>query len=52
MVGDGALDMQAGRELNMHCIGVLTGSNNSIALQQAGASQVLENCLTLHKSLV
>ena len=32
MVGDGALDMQAGRELNMQCLGVLTGSNDAQAL--------------------
>ena len=31
MVGDGALDMRAGRELNMRCIGVLTGSNGAEA---------------------
>ena len=41
MVGDGALDMQAGRELNMRCIGVLTGSNDAEALGAAGADEVL-----------
>ena len=41
MVGDGALDMQAGRELNMRCIGVLTGSNDTEALGAAGADEVL-----------
>ena len=41
MVGDGALDMQAGRELNMRCIGVLTGSNDADALGAAGADEVL-----------
>ena len=51
MVGDGALDMRAGRELNMHCIGVLTGSNDGPALLQAGASEIFDDCLNLHKSL-
>ena len=32
MVGDGALDMRAGRELNMRCVGVLTGSDDADAL--------------------
>ena len=41
MVGDGALDMRAGRELNMRCIGVLTGSNDAEALAAAGADEVL-----------
>jgi phosphoglycolate phosphatase len=41
MVGDGALDMQAGRALNMRCVGVLTGSNNRQALTEAGATDVL-----------
>ena len=41
MVGDGALDMQAGRALNMRCVGVLTGSNNRQALIEAGATDVL-----------
>jgi phosphoglycolate phosphatase len=38
---DGALDMQAGRALNMRCVGVLTGSNNRQALIEAGATDVL-----------
>lgn len=41
MVGDGALDMRAGREMNMRCIGVLTGSNDAEALGAAGADEVL-----------
>jgi phosphoglycolate phosphatase-like HAD superfamily hydrolase len=41
MVGDWALDMRAGRELNMRCIGVLTGSNDAEALAAAGADEVL-----------
>ncbi len=52
MVGDGALDMQAGKALNMLCIGVLTGSNDSAALQKAGADRVLPNCMSLHEILV
>ena len=51
MVGDGALDMQAGTALNMHCIGVLTGSNGSAALKRAGAAQILDDCLSLHNAL-
>lgn len=43
MVGDGALDMQAGKALNMYCIGVLSGSNDAMALLAAGADEVLEN---------
>ena len=41
MVGDGALDMQAGQALGMRCIGVLTGSNDTHALTDAGATEVL-----------
>lgn len=51
MVGDGVLDMRAGRELDMHCIGVLTGSNDAAALTEAGANEVQANCLQLHKFL-
>lgn len=42
MVGDGALDMEAGRALGMHCIGVLGGHCEREALEAAGAGQVLE----------
>jgi len=41
MVGDGALDMQAGQALGMRCVGVLTGSNDTRALTDAGATEVL-----------
>ena len=41
MVGDGALDMRAGKDLNMYCIGVLSGSNDKDALLAAGADEVL-----------
>jgi len=47
MVGDGALDMQAGLALEMHCIGVLTGSADRSHLQAAGAHQILPSCLEL-----
>jgi phosphoglycolate phosphatase len=47
MVGDGALDMRAGRALDMICIGVLSGSNDAAALQAAGADHVLPDALHL-----
>ncbi len=47
MIGDGKLDMQAGRRLDMYCIGVLTGSSTAADLRQAGAHQVLRDCLAL-----
>ena len=52
MVGDGALDMRAGRELNMRCIGVLTGSNGAEALSAAGADEVLTDYRGLVRLLV
>lgn len=47
MVGDGALDMHVGRELNMYCIGVLSGSSDHQRLQQAGAHTIVSDCLAL-----
>lgn len=47
MVGDGALDMHAGRALKMLCIGVLSGSNDEDALQAAGADHILPDALHL-----
>ncbi len=47
MVGDGKLDMQVGRALNMRCVGVLTGSNDTQALTNAGADVVLDNIAQL-----
>lgn len=41
MVGDGLLDMSAGRALRMHCIGVLTGYNDEAQLKTAGAHAVI-----------
>ena len=51
MVGDGALDMRAGTELNMRCVGVLTGSNDADALGAAGADEVLTDYRGLVKLL-
>ena len=47
MVGDGAIDMHAGRTLNMYCIGVLSGSADFAMLEQAGADLVLNSCLDI-----
>jgi phosphoglycolate phosphatase len=47
MVGDGALDMHAGRQLNMYCVGVLSGSADASALIAAGADVVVESALAL-----
>jgi len=47
MVGDGQLDMRAGAALNMHCVGVLTGSGDRAALLAAGATEVVASCLEL-----
>ena len=52
MVGDGALDMQAGKALNMRCIGVLTGSNDRHALTEAGATNVLADYRGLANLLI
>lgn len=43
MIGDGAMDMQLGRQLGLTCIGVLTGSQGENALLAAGADLVLEH---------
>lgn len=48
MVGDGALDMHVGRQLDMYCIGVLSGSSDHLRLQQAGAHLILDDCLSLN----
>ena len=42
MMGDGQLDMQTGRSLQMLCVGVLSGSSNADQLTQAGADLVVE----------
>lgn len=43
MVGDSHMDMQAGSSLNMHCIGVLTGSDDQETLTRSGAHQTLDS---------
>jgi phosphoglycolate phosphatase len=51
MVGDGALDMQAGRALGLYCVGVLTGSNDEASLLSAGAHVVLPRVTLLTHAL-
>ena len=41
MVGDGQLDMVLGRDLNMYCVGVLSGSSQADALVAKGAHHTL-----------
>jgi phosphoglycolate phosphatase len=41
MVGDHAIDMEAGRRLAVRTIGVLTGGSTEAELRQAGADLVL-----------
>ena len=41
MIGDGHLDMRLGRELNMTCVGLLSGSQDEDGLRQHGAHQVI-----------
>ena len=47
MVGDGHLDMKSGRELDMYCVGVLSGSGDAEGLTAAGAHLVIDHCLNL-----
>jgi phosphoglycolate phosphatase len=47
MVGDGAMDMQAGKTLGMFSIGVLSGSGTRDRLLQHGADLVLESATDL-----
>jgi phosphoglycolate phosphatase len=51
MVGDGVLDMQAGRTLGLYCVGVLTGSNSEASLRSAGAHVVLPRATLLTQAL-
>jgi phosphoglycolate phosphatase len=51
MVGDGALDMQAGKALGMFSIGVLSGSGTRDWLLQHGADLVLESVTDLLRYL-
>jgi phosphoglycolate phosphatase len=52
MIGDGAMDMQLGRQLGLTCIGVLTGSQEAHALRAAGADLVLEHVRELDALLI
>ncbi len=47
MVGDGAMDMSAGKGLGMTCIGVLSGNTPRRILQDAGADVILDNVVDL-----
>lgn len=47
MVGDGGMDMQAGKHLNMFSIGVLTGTANRETLVQYGADLILDHAAEL-----
>ncbi len=47
MVGDGTMDMQAGKHLQMFSIGVLSGSNTREELIQHGADLVLDTAVDL-----
>ena len=44
MIGDGRLDMTVGKSLGMYCVGVLSGSSDAQALQEAGADAVYDYC--------
>ncbi len=47
MVGDGTMDIQAGKKLRMFSIGVLSGTGTRDSLTQYGADLVLENATEL-----
>lgn len=47
IVSDGAMDMRTGRQLGLQCIGVLTGSNTSEQLEEAGAHRILPDVRAL-----
>jgi phosphoglycolate phosphatase len=47
MVGDGTMDMQAGKTLQMFSIGVLSGSGTRTSLLQHGADLVLDSATDL-----
>lgn len=51
MVGDGAMDMQSGKALDMYCVGVLSGSNGASELKAAGADAVIDSAIGLHDHL-
>lgn len=47
MVGDGAMDMEAGKRLNMFSIGVLSGETQRDKLAQHGADLILDSAADL-----
>ena len=51
MVGDGTLDIQAGKTLQMFSIGVLSGSGTRASLLQHGADLVLDSAIDLRHYL-
>ena len=51
MIGDGALDMQAGKHLNMFSIGVLTGTSTRESLIEHGADLVFDTVVDLRHYL-
>jgi phosphoglycolate phosphatase len=51
MVGDGPMDIQAGKNLHMFCIGVLSGTGTRASLMQHGADMVLDSAADLFQYL-
>jgi phosphoglycolate phosphatase len=51
MIGDGAMDMQAGKQLNMFSIGVLTGTSTRESLIEHGADLVFDTVVDLRHYL-
>jgi phosphoglycolate phosphatase len=51
MIGDGALDMQAGKRLHMFSIGVLTGTSTRQSLIEHGADLVFDTVADLRHYL-
>jgi phosphoglycolate phosphatase len=51
MIGDGAMDMQAGKQLHMFCIGVLTGTSTQESLLVHGADLVFDTVVDLRRYL-
>lgn len=47
MVGDGTMDIQAGKKLNMFSVGVLSGTSTKASLMQQGADLVLDSAAEL-----
>ncbi len=47
IVSDGAMDMRTGRQLGLHCVGVLSGSNSGDQLREAGAHRILPDASAL-----